>query len=97
MKEKQKKAAINFMSSCRNERQQGETTTNWVEEWHNDAAGGTVLSVCAKIDSVPVFGKKYANDNLLSVRKLKDSQQFCPSRIVERIANSFVQNSLMKI
>ena len=43
------------------------------EEWRNDAAGGTVLSARAKINSVTVFGKKYTNDNLLSVRKLKDS------------------------
>ena len=61
------------MSSCRNERQQSETTTNWVVKWRNDAAGGTVLPACAKINSVTVFGKKYSNDNLLSVRKLKDS------------------------
>ena len=41
-----------------------------------DTAGGTVLSACAKINIVTVFGKKYTNDNLLSVRKLKDSWQF---------------------
>ena len=52
--------------------QQSETTTNLLE-WRNDAAGGTVLSACAKINSVTVFGKKYTNDNLLAVRKLKDS------------------------
>ena len=46
---------------------------NELLEWRNDAAGGTVLSACAKVNSVTVFGKKYTNDNLLSIRKLKDS------------------------
>ena len=61
------------MSSC-NETQQSETTTNWVVEWLNDAAGRKLhFLLVAKINSVTVFGKKYTNDNLLYVRKLKDS------------------------
>ena len=52
------------MLSCRNETQQSETTTNWVVEWRNDAAGRTVLSACAKINSVTVFGKKEAKKKI---------------------------------
>ena len=53
--------------------QQGKTRTNRVVEGCNDAAGHTALSACAKINSVTVFGKKCTNDNLLTIRKLKDS------------------------
>ena len=63
------------MSSWRNEMQQAkqQRTAGVTQHWRNDAAGGTVLSARAKVNSVTVFGKKYTNDNLLSVRKLKDS------------------------
>ena len=61
------------MLSCHDEKQQSETTINWVVEWCNGAAGHTVLSACAKINCMTVFEEKYSNDNLLSVSKLKDN------------------------
>ena len=60
------------MSSCRNWNAT-KRNNNELLEWRNDAAGGTALSACAKVNSVTIFGKKYTNDNLLSIRKLKDS------------------------
>ena len=60
------------MWSCRNETQQSETTTNC---WSDATMQQVILCLVfrAKINSVTVFGKKYTNDNLLSVRKLNDS------------------------
>ena len=69
-KGEKKNAAINFLSSCRNETQQSETTTNC---WSDAMMQQVLLCFLLVLKSVTIFGKKYTNGNLLSVRKLKDS------------------------